>query len=66
MTLDKVVLDSLRIVKAVRVHLDEKDCRHSIKEIINEALGLADLAPEQRTDVTATFVTSKNGDYIVV
>jgi len=39
LTLDTVVLDTLRIAKAVRVHLNEVNCNHTIQEIVREALG---------------------------
>jgi hypothetical protein len=46
LTLDTVVLDTLRIAKAVRVHLNEVNCNHSIQEIVREALGpFASISP---------------------
>jgi hypothetical protein len=59
--LDAVVLDSLKIAKAVRVHLNEKECGHSIKEIIREALGLRSLASDQMTVISVD--QNQNGDY---
>lgn len=65
MTVNSVILDSLKITSALRIHLNEKDCKHSIKEIVKGALGHTDLAPDSKITVT-TFTSSKNGDSIVV
>jgi hypothetical protein len=50
LTLDSVVVDTLRIAKAVRVHLNEVNCTHSIQEIVKEALGPTSTSPIPRTD----------------
>jgi hypothetical protein len=50
LSLDAVVLDTLRIAKAVRVHLNEINCNHSIQEIVKEALGPTSTSPIPSTD----------------
>jgi hypothetical protein len=64
LTQDAVVLDLLKIAKAVRYHLDEPDCNHSIKDIVKEALGPAKgPAPTDKTadDAATTLRTNQNG-----
>jgi hypothetical protein len=35
---DPILQDTLKIAEAVRIHLAEKDCRHTIREIVIAAL----------------------------
>jgi hypothetical protein len=66
LTLDTVVLDTLRIAKAVRVHLSEANCKHSIQEIVKEALGpITSTSPILRTDAVIDNHPMEEIDYLL-
>lgn len=66
MTLDTVVLDTLKIAKAVRVHLNEANCNHSIQEIVKEALGpVTSTSPIPRTDGSIDNHPTEEIDYLL-